>query len=105
MNEVVFYALPSRDYNNGEALHITHVSTYFIELDEALKDFYKASIKHYRQNFTNGHYGETDHEWVFSHHEVYKPENPELAAIVILRYRPINQPSLAEELVEEVTAP
>lgn len=77
--------------SDGDPLHLCHISTAFSALDEAIECFYRESLETYRYTYTAGHYGEAEHLWEFSHHEAYQPVEPSLPAMVILRYRPMNQ--------------
>jgi hypothetical protein len=99
MSKTLFYALPALDSDEGEPLHLTHVSTSFMPVQEAVKSFYTRSWQRYQQNYTAGHYGDPDYEWVLSHHEIYEPADKSLPSIVILRYRLRNSGIDVGELV------
>jgi hypothetical protein len=88
MNSILFYMLPVLDFDQGTPLHLSHVITSFETLDDAISRFYATTIADYATTYTCGHYGELEHEWIFSHHEAYTPVQPHLPMIVILRYRP-----------------
>lgn len=88
-NETTFLQVASVD-SEGESLHLTHVLTAMLPLNDAIARFYEKNLETYRYTFTSGHYGEESHIWEFSHHEAYEPVDPSLPALVILRYRPVN---------------
>jgi hypothetical protein len=89
MNGIVFIEMPCTDCEaqplNGE------VAYYPPEWDNPIDHFLNNMVSDSRDfniTYTAGHYGEVEHEWLFSHHEVYDPRESCLPTIVILRYRP-----------------
>lgn len=93
MNGTVFVELPCADC---EAEPLSGEVAFFpVLLEEALSEFFANGLcigkRDYRTTYTAFHYGEAEHLWEFSHHEAYEPVEPSLPAMVILRYRPINQ--------------
>ncbi|MCM0591698.1 MAG: hypothetical protein KA716_16345 [Gloeotrichia echinulata DEX184] len=90
MKEVLFYMLPLLEFDEGKPLHLSHVLTSFLPIDDAIANFYSNHLDDYRETYAAGHYGEPGCEWVFSHHEVYVPQDPQMPTMVILRYRPQN---------------
>ena len=88
MDKVFFYMMPSIEFDLGKPLHLSHVITSYKKIKEAVDDFNLRYKSRYETTYTAGHYGEPDHEWVFSHHEIYEPKDPNLSAMVILRYKP-----------------
>jgi hypothetical protein len=99
MKEVLFYMLPELEFDEGKSLHLSHVLTSFLSVDEAIANFYLLHLDDYKETYTAGHYGEAEHEWEFSHHEIYEPQNLALPTMVVLCYRPSNmlKPNQAPE--------
>ena len=72
------------------------VMTVNMPLEDAINHVSNTTnaLKSISQTFTNGHYGEPDHEWELLEYEKFFPANLESAALVILYYRPVNKEAL-----------
>jgi len=93
MNSTVFVELPCA---NCEAEPLSgEVAVFPVSLEDAVKEFidkkFCVGTRDYHTTYTAFHYGEENHLWELSHYETYKPVEPSLPAMVILRYRPVGQ--------------
>ena len=60
--------------------------------ERALKIFFKHYLHRYSPTYSAGHHGEPEHEWVYSHYEIYDHRANLSPTIVLLHYKFINSP-------------
>lgn len=93
MMRTVFY-LAVVDDCEADTLHLAGMVAIASEseVDVAIQDLLKRNMVYgdcdYSVAYTAGHFGEANHEWEFSHYEIYEARDITLPTMVILRYRP-----------------